>query len=126
MCQRENFEDNVPCVKGEKQDEYQEVSNNLRNPLMIVEMIANKLDCKCVAESLNCKFEGGEPSSCICYMENIKEYYDFDHIIIIGKIYVEIIFLNCYSHVFIWESMNYALLLLRDYCNKATKNNRPV
>jgi hypothetical protein len=64
-------------------------------------MIANKLNRKRVAESLNCKLEGGEPSSCICYMEDVKEYYDFDHIIIIGKIHAGIIFLDCYSRVFV-------------------------
>ncbi|CAG8628445.1 2596_t:CDS:2 [Funneliformis mosseae] len=51
QCVRERISKTMsPVPEGEEQDEYREVSNNSRNPLMIVEMIANKLDRKRVAD----------------------------------------------------------------------------
>ncbi|CAI2200768.1 9861_t:CDS:1, partial [Funneliformis geosporum] len=113
-----------PVPKGEEQDEPREGCNNQKSPLMIVEMIANKSDRKRVANSLNCKLEGGDLSNCICYMEQVKEYYGFDHIIIIGELHAGILFLDCYGRVFIWESMCYVLWILGDYWNEATKTSQ--
>ncbi|RIB03577.1 hypothetical protein C2G38_2254908 [Gigaspora rosea] len=62
--------------KGEEQDEPREGRNSEKFPLMIVEMVAYKSDRKRVANSLNCKLQGGDIPSCICYMEHVKEYYD--------------------------------------------------
>ncbi|CAG8537527.1 4414_t:CDS:2 [Funneliformis caledonium] len=76
----------------DEEDEPREGCNNPKSPLMIVEMIANKSDRKRVANSLNCKLEGGDLSNCICYMEQVKEYYGFDHIIIIGELHAGILF----------------------------------
>ncbi|CAG8770845.1 17178_t:CDS:2, partial [Racocetra fulgida] len=80
-------EDTVLCCKGHNSEKF---------PLMIVEMIAYKSDHKRVANSLNCKLQGGDLPSCICYMEHVKEYYGFDHIIIIGELHTGILFLDCY------------------------------
>ncbi|CAG8722405.1 15744_t:CDS:2 [Gigaspora rosea] len=107
--------------KGEEQDEPREGRNSEKFPLMIVEMIAYKSDRKRVANSLNCKLQGGDLPSCICYMEHVKEYYGFDHIIIIGELHAGILFLDCYGRMFIWESMCYVLWMLGDYWNEATK-----
>ncbi|CAJ0749652.1 332_t:CDS:2 [Entrophospora sp. SA101] len=114
-----------PVPKGEEQDEPREGRNNPKSPLMIVEMIANKSDRKRVANSLNCKLEPGDFSGCICYMEQVKEYYGFDHIIIIGELHAGILFLDCYGRVFIWDSMCYILWMLGDYWNEATKTSQP-
>ena len=109
--------------KGEKQDESREGRKIPENPLMLVEMIANKKDRKRVANYLNCYVEGGDPSTDICYMEMVKQY-GFDHIIIIGKCYAGILFLDCYGRVFEWESMCDVLWSLGDYRNEATKESR--
>ena len=87
--------------KGEEQDEPQKSCDNLKSSLMIVKIIANKSDHKCVAKSLKCKLKSRDLPNCICYMEYVKEYYGFDHIITIRKHNSEIIFLDCYGHVFI-------------------------
>ncbi|CAG8790249.1 40202_t:CDS:2 [Gigaspora margarita] len=107
--------------KGEEQDEPREGCNSEKFPLMIVEMITYKSDHKRVANSLNYKLQGGDLPNCICYMEHVKEYYGFDHIIIIGELHTVILFLDCYGSVFIWESMCYILWMLGDYWNEATK-----
>ncbi|RHZ59859.1 hypothetical protein Glove_360g20 [Diversispora epigaea] len=107
--------------KGEEQDEHREGRNSEKFSLMIVEMITYKSDRKRIANSLNCKLQGGDLPSCICYMEHVKEYYGFDHIIIIGELHAGILFLDCYGRVFIWESMCYVLWMLGDYWNEATK-----
>jgi hypothetical protein len=107
--------------KSENQDESREGCNNPKNPLMMVEMIANKKDRKRVANYLNCDLEGGDPSTCIRYMEFIKQY-GFDHIIIIGERYAGLLFLDCYGRVFEWDnSMCGVLWPLGDYLNEAPK-----
>ena len=58
-------------LKGKEQDKPWEGHNNPKSSLMIVEMIANKSDCKSVANSLNCELEGRDLSSCICYIKTI-------------------------------------------------------
>ncbi|GBB89793.1 hypothetical protein RclHR1_01660012 [Rhizophagus clarus] len=65
---------------------------------MIVEIIANKKDRKHVANYLNYDIERRDPSSCICYIEFIK---------------------NC---MFEWDdSMTGVLWPLGDYLNEASK-----
>ncbi|RIA85009.1 hypothetical protein C1645_741878 [Glomus cerebriforme] len=100
--------------KGEKQDESRESCNNPKNPLMIVEVIANKSDRKRVAKSLKHDIEDGNPSKYICYMEDVKRY-GFDHIIIIGNRYAGILFLDCYGRVFEWEDMMSVLWPIGDW-----------
>ena len=107
-------------LKDEKQDESREDCNIpiLKNPPMLVKMIANKKDRKRVANYLNCDID---PSTCICYMEFIKKY-GFDHIIIIGERYAGLLFLDCYGHVFEWDnSMCGVLWPLGDYLDEAQK-----
>ncbi|CAI2187405.1 13913_t:CDS:2, partial [Funneliformis geosporum] len=107
--------------KSEKQDESQESCYNPKNPLMIVEIIANKKDRKRVTNYLNYDIERGDTSTCICYMEFIK-MYGFDHIIIIGELDAGLLFLDCYSRVFEWDdSMTGVLWPLGDYLNEAPK-----
>ncbi|CAG8617181.1 3832_t:CDS:2, partial [Acaulospora colombiana] len=108
---------------GENQDESREGRKIPENPFMLVEIIANKKDRKRVANYLNCNIGGGDPSTCICYMEIVKRY-GFDHIIIIGERYAGILFLDCYGRVFEWESMCNVLWSLGDYRNEATKESR--
>ncbi|RGB28048.1 hypothetical protein C1646_819389 [Rhizophagus diaphanus] len=103
--------------KSEKQDEG-------CNKKMIVEMIANKEDRKAVANYLNHDIERGDPSTCICDMEFIKQY-GFDHIIIIGERYDGLLFMDCYGRVFDWDnSMCGVLWPLGDYLNEAPKVSR--
>ena len=117
----------VPNVQSTEaripEDESQEGCKILENPFMLVKTIANKKDRKRVANYLNCKLEVlGDPSTCICYMQIIKEH-GFDHIIIIGECYAGILFLDCYGRVFEWDSMCNVLWSLGDYENDATKES---
>src|SRR6185312_15047114 len=117
----------VPNVQSTEaripEDESQEGCKILENPFMLVKTIANKKDRKRVANYLNCKLEVlGDPSTCICYMQIIKEH-GFDHIITIGESHVGILFLDCYGHVFEWSSMCDVLWPLWDYENDATKES---
>ncbi|GBC07465.1 hypothetical protein RclHR1_07490010 [Rhizophagus clarus] len=106
---------------SEKQDESREGCDIPTNRLMVVDMIANKKDRKRAANYLNCDLEGGDPSTCICYMKFIKQY-GFDHIIIIGERYAGLLFLDCYGRVFEWDnSMCGILWPLGDYLNEAPK-----
>lgn len=106
--------------KSEKQDESQEGCYNPKNPLMIVEIIANKKDRKRVANYLNYDIERGDPSTCICYMEFIKKY-GFDHIIIIGELDAGLLFLDCYGRVFEWDDSMTGVLWPLGYLNEAPK-----
>ncbi|CAG8710503.1 24658_t:CDS:1 [Dentiscutata erythropus] len=81
-----------PVPNGEEQGEPREGCDNSKSLLMLVEMIANKSDHKRVAKSLGCKLEGGDIPGCISYMEDIKMYYGFDNIIIIGELHSGILF----------------------------------
>ncbi|CAG8610239.1 8026_t:CDS:2 [Paraglomus brasilianum] len=101
-------------TKGEKQDESREGCKILENPFMLVETIANKKDRKRVANYLNRNLETGDPSTCICDMEIIKEH-GFDHIITIGESHAGVLFLDCYGRVFEWSSMCNVLWSLGDY-----------
>ncbi|GBB96578.1 hypothetical protein RclHR1_02790001 [Rhizophagus clarus] len=97
----------IPKTIPEKQDE----SRNPKNPLMIVEVIANKLDRSRVAKSLKCGSLGGSPAT--GDLECVKSY-GFDHIIIVGKRCFGFLFLDCYGRVFEWEEMCGDLWFLGD------------
>ncbi|CAG8697071.1 11926_t:CDS:1 [Funneliformis mosseae] len=86
-------------------------------------MIAIQLDRKRVAKSLNCNFEGGDPSTFIFYMTPVKEY-GFDHIILIGEQYAGILFLDCYGRVFEWGSMCNVLRVIGDFWSEVKKESR--
>lgn len=88
---------------GEKQDEPREGYNNPKNPFMIIEMIANNLDRKRVAEFLDRYIESRNPTTYKSYLEDVKAY-GFDHIILIGDCYTGFLFLDCYGRVFEWET----------------------
>ncbi|PKK59723.1 hypothetical protein RhiirC2_794417 [Rhizophagus irregularis] len=126
QCGKARIPETIPHMpKGEKQDESQESCNNPKNPLMIVEMIANKLDRQRVADSFNCGVSSKNPSTSTICMEIIKSY-GFDHIILIGKCYAGIIFMDCYSRVFEWESMCGVLWFLGDCLNNKPRINRVI
>ncbi|CAB4407254.1 unnamed protein product [Rhizophagus irregularis] len=126
QCGKARIPETIPHVpKGEKQDESQESCNNPKNPLMIVEMIANKLDRQRVADSFNCGVSSKNPSTSTICMKIIKSY-GFDHIILIGKRYAGIIFMDCYSRVFEWESMCGVLWFLGDCLNNKPRINRVI
>jgi len=59
--------------------------------MWIVEIIANKLDRKRVAEFLDRYIERGSLTTYKCYLEDVKAY-GFDHIILIGNCYAGILF----------------------------------
>ncbi|CAG8514579.1 7961_t:CDS:2 [Paraglomus occultum] len=48
------------------------------------------------------------PDNFTNYMEQVK-WYGFDHVIIIGKPYCGILFLDCYGRIFEWDSMDLLL-----------------
>ncbi|CAG8438565.1 3167_t:CDS:2 [Funneliformis mosseae] len=102
---------------SEKQD-----AEGRNNPLIIVEMIANKLDRKRVAEFLNRHIESRNPTTYKCYLEDVKAY-GFDHIILIGDCHTGILFLDCYGRVFEWEDSMGVLWSLGDYLSMAEKES---
>jgi len=103
--------------KGEKQD-----AEGRNNPLMIVEMIANKSDRKRVAKLLNRYIESEDLTTYKCYLEDVKAY-GFDHIILIGGRCAGILFLDCYGRVFEWEDSMSVLWSLGDYPSMAEKES---
>ncbi|RIA95594.1 hypothetical protein C1645_733975 [Glomus cerebriforme] len=118
-----NSGNNVPLPNGEKQDESREDCNIPipKNPLMLVEMIANKKDRKRVANYFN-RDGVGDPFTCICYMEMVI-LYGFDHIIFIGECYARILFLDCYGRVFEWDLNCNVLWSLGNYWNVVSKGS---
>lgn len=110
-----------PVPAGGKQDEVRGCRNSSTNPLMIVDMIASESDRCRVATYINRNLESGDPP--ICYMRDVKQF-GFDHIIIIGKRYCGLLFLDCFGRVFDWDSMSDVLWPLGDYWNLTTKESR--
>ncbi|CAG8593022.1 3150_t:CDS:2, partial [Funneliformis caledonium] len=85
-------------------DETREGCNNLKNLFMIVEMIANNLDYKRVAEFFDRYIESRNSTTYKCYLKDIKAY-GFDYIILIGDYYTGFLFLDCYGRVFEWKDL---------------------
>ncbi|RUS22369.1 hypothetical protein BC937DRAFT_89536 [Endogone sp. FLAS-F59071] len=51
---------------------------------------------------------GNSPKELIDGLATMRDY-GFNHIIVIGGAYFGMIFLDCYGHLFVWDSMNLAL-----------------
>ncbi|CAI2177503.1 2285_t:CDS:2 [Funneliformis geosporum] len=87
--------------------------NNLS---LVVDMIVNESDRFRIATSLDIEIQSNDLRK-----DDIRYYImeialcGFNHIIVIGKCYCNLLFLNCYECVFRWDSMTDVLLLIRNF-----------
>ncbi|CAG8441049.1 17420_t:CDS:2 [Acaulospora morrowiae] len=108
-----SFVSQVPKNGGD--NESHGCCNNPNNPLMIVEKIVSESDRLRVTSFIGIKIQSeAQPDNLKNYMAQVKRY-GFDHIIIIGKLYCGILFLDCYGRIFEWDPMDLLLWPLGDY-----------
>ena len=117
-------------------DEFGYVHGYCNNSHMVVETIMKSNRCD-IANSFGYKLHDDNQEDyiryikeeLIGYIEEVKEY-GFDHIIIIGKLYYGMLFLDCFGRVFNLDGMTDALWFLGDYFKvvervaKGLKTNR--
>ncbi|RHZ89756.1 hypothetical protein Glove_11g78 [Diversispora epigaea] len=88
------------------------------NSPIIVEKISESDSCR-VATSLCLDLQTEDPQENTtkelqCYIAEVKQF-GFNHIIIIGKRYCGMLFMDCFGRVFDWDSDGHALWFLGDY-----------
>ncbi|PKC06536.1 hypothetical protein RhiirA5_360162, partial [Rhizophagus irregularis] len=88
---------------------------------MVVKTFMNPNRCY-IANSLGYKLHNKDQKNYISYIkEEFTSYieevnrYGFDHIIIIGKLYYRMLFLDCFGRVFNLDGMTDALWFLGNY-----------
>ncbi|CAG8605173.1 19796_t:CDS:2, partial [Racocetra fulgida] len=102
-----------------------DIKTSCNNSPIIVERISES-DGIHVATSLHLKLQTEDPQEnsmkeLQCYITEIKQF-GFNHIIIIGKRYCGMLFMDCFGRVFDWDSANDALWLLGDYFEIISKD----
>ncbi|KAF0485252.1 hypothetical protein F8M41_022841 [Gigaspora margarita] len=80
------------------------------NTSMVVDTYANDSDHCNIASFIGCELpsDSGDPKGLELYMMWVAKF-GFNHIIIIEEIDYEMIFLDCYGHVFLWKDMSQML-----------------
>jgi len=73
-----------------------------------------------IATFIDYEVREGDPEK-LTYHIRCVAHFGFEHIIIIGKIDCGMIFLDCYSRVFLWENMSQTLWPLGDSPEEASK-----
>ena len=73
-----------------------------------------------IATFIDYEVREGDPKK-LTYHIRCVAHFGFEHIIIIGKTDYGMIFLDCYSHVFLWENMSQTLWPLGDSPEEASK-----
>ncbi|CAG8726156.1 10540_t:CDS:1, partial [Gigaspora rosea] len=94
-----------------------DIKTSHNNSFIIVEQISES-DGSCAATSLHLKLQTEDPKEnsmkeLQCYIKEIKQF-GFNHIIIIGKRYCGMLFMDCFGRMFDWDSANDILWLLGD------------
>ncbi|CAG8847440.1 3662_t:CDS:2, partial [Gigaspora margarita] len=102
-----------------------DIKTSRNNSPIIVEQISES-DGSCAATSLHLKLQTEDPKKnsmkeLQCYIKKIKQF-GFNHIIIIGKRYCGMLFMDCFGRVFYWDSANDVLWLLGDYFEIISKD----
>ncbi|CAG8644733.1 504_t:CDS:2, partial [Paraglomus occultum] len=102
-----------------------DIKTSCNNSPIIVERISESDGIR-VATSLHLKLQTEDPQENTmkelqCYITEIKQF-GFHHIIVIGKRYCGMLFMDCFRRVFDWDSANYALWLLGDYFEIISKD----
>ncbi|KAF0392179.1 hypothetical protein F8M41_010576 [Gigaspora margarita] len=102
-----------------------DIKTSRNNSPIIVEQISES-DGSRAATSLHLKLQTEDPKEnsmkeLQCYTKEIKQF-GFNHIIIIGKRYCGMLFMDCFGRVFDWDSANDVLWLLGDYFEITSKD----
>jgi hypothetical protein len=117
-------ENNASVHQVPKADECDEPREDSNYSLILVEKISNGEDRLRVANSIGISILNKYPIE--DYIDSIQQVkrYGFNHIIIIGECIYGILFIDCYSRVFRWDSMCDALWFLGDYSQRLKKKSK--
>jgi len=86
------------------------------NPTLVVEMIENESDRYHIAKSLNIEIRSGGLQKDYIHHDIMDiAQCGFNHIIIIGSCYCDLLFLDCYERVFRWDSMTDVLWFIVNF-----------
>jgi hypothetical protein len=98
-------EENAFVYQVSKADACNEPQEDSNDPLILVEKISNGNDRLRVANSVGISILNKYPLE--EYIDSIQQIkrYGFNHIIIIGECIYGILFIDCYSRLFRWDSM---------------------
>lgn len=93
-----------------------EFDTSCNNPSLVTEIILNESDRIRIATFLGIKIQSEDLqiNRIRSYLMEIA-YCGFNHIIIIGKTYCGLLFLDCYERVFRWDSQNGILVFMGDF-----------
>ncbi|CAI2190820.1 14849_t:CDS:1, partial [Funneliformis geosporum] len=92
------------------------------NPTLVIEMIENESDRCRIAKSLNIEIQSGDLQKDNIYQDIMDiAQCGFNHIIVIGSCYCDLIFLDCYERVFRWDAMTEKLWFFGNFFNAASE-----
>ncbi|CAI2161912.1 8690_t:CDS:2 [Funneliformis geosporum] len=95
------------------------------NPTVAVEMIENQSDRYRIAKSLNIQLRNSDLRKDYIYDDVMSiAQYGFNHIIIIGTCYCDLLFLDCYERVFKWDAITNILWFFGNFFNAVSE--KPV